>query len=298
MKLLTPAILAVLAITATPAVAQEAARPAGYLTPETLPDAVLILPPPPAEGSARDEADRDVFRTTRTLEGQARWGLAQTDVPTAPAAMMQNFACALGAELTPQNAPRLNMLMSRVGLQLGAQVASVKDLFKRPRPYLIQDGPICVARSHELDESPDYPSGHSTWGFANALILAQMAPERAGQILARGRAFGESRVVCGVHSPSAVEAGRLNGAAIVAALNASPAFRADVEAAKAEVDSARAKGLADEATTQAWVEEAIQATGAADAKQVGKVMGALMKEHKGDVDGNLARRLAAELLGD
>jgi uncharacterized protein YqeY len=56
--------------------------------------------------------------------------------------------------------------------------------------------------------------------------------------------------------------------------------------------------LADEATTQAWVEEAIQATGAADAKQVGKVMGALMKEHKGDVDGNLARRLAAELLGD
>jgi len=248
MKLLTPAILAVLAITATPAVAQEAARPAGYLTPETLPDAVLILPPPPAEGSARDEADRDVFRTTRTLEGQARWGLAQTDVPTAPAAMMQNFACALGAELTPQNAPRLNMLMSRVGLQLGAQVASVKDLFKRPRPYLIQDGPICVARSHELDESPDYPSGHSTWGFANALILAQMAPERAGQILARGRAFGESRVVCGVHSPSAVEAGRLNGAAIVAALNASPAFRADVEAAKAEVDSARAKGLADEAT--------------------------------------------------
>jgi len=51
--------------------------------------------------------------------------------------------------------------------------------------------------------------------------------------------------------------------------------------------------LADEATTQAWVEEAIQATGAADAKQVGKVMGALMKEHKGDVDGNLARKSAS-----
>jgi acid phosphatase (class A) len=248
MKHLTPAIFAVLAIATTSAIAQEAPRPAGYLTPETLPDAALILPPPPAVGSARDEADRDVFRKTRALEGSPRWGLAQNDVPTAPASMMQNFACALGAELTPQNAPKLNMLMSRVGLQLGAQVASVKDLFKRPRPYLIQDGPICVARSHELDESPDYPSGHSTWGFANALILAQMAPERSGQILARGRAFGESRVVCGVHSPSAVEAGRLNGAAIVAALNASPAFRADFETAKAEVDAARAKGLADEAT--------------------------------------------------
>jgi acid phosphatase (class A) len=248
MKRLLFVAVAAVSISLTAAQAQDAPRPAGYLSAETLPDASLILPPPPAAGSARDEADRDVFRATRTLEGSPRWGLAQNDVPTAPAAMMQNFACALGAELTPQNAPRLNMLMSRVGLQLGAQVASVKDIFKRPRPYLIQDGPICVARAHELDESPDYPSGHSTWGFANALILAQMAPERSGQILARGRAYGESRVVCGVHSPSAVEAGRLNGAAIVAALNASPAFRADFEAAKAEVDAARARGLADEAT--------------------------------------------------
>lgn len=245
MKRLLLAAVATVSISLTAAHAQEAPRPAGYLTADTLPDAALILPPPPAAGSARDEADRAVFRTTRALEGSPRWGLAQNDVPTAPSAMMQNFACALGAELTPQNAPRLNMLMSRVGLQLGAQVASVKDLFNRPRPYLIQEGPICVARSHELDESPDYPSGHSTWGFANALILAQMAPDRSGQILARGRAFGESRVVCGVHSPSAVEAGRTNAAALFAALNATPAFRADFEAAQAEVVAARDKGLSD-----------------------------------------------------
>ena len=55
--------------------------------------------------------------------------------------------------------------------------------------------------------------------------------------------------------------------------------------------------LADEATTRAWVREAIAASGASTAKELGKVMGALMKAHKGDVDGDLARRLAAELLG-
>ena len=55
--------------------------------------------------------------------------------------------------------------------------------------------------------------------------------------------------------------------------------------------------LADEATTRAWVAEAIAASGASSAKELGKVMGALMKAHKGDVDGDLARRLAAELLG-
>ena len=55
--------------------------------------------------------------------------------------------------------------------------------------------------------------------------------------------------------------------------------------------------LADEATTRAWVQAAIAASGAASAKELGKVMGALMKVHKGDVDGDLARRIASELLG-
>ena len=55
--------------------------------------------------------------------------------------------------------------------------------------------------------------------------------------------------------------------------------------------------LADEATTKAWVEAAIAETGAKVAGDMGRVMGAVMKGHKGDVDGNLARKIAAELLG-
>ena len=54
--------------------------------------------------------------------------------------------------------------------------------------------------------------------------------------------------------------------------------------------------LADEATTRTWVQEAIAASGASGARELGKVMGALMKARKGDVDGDLARRLAAERL--
>jgi len=55
--------------------------------------------------------------------------------------------------------------------------------------------------------------------------------------------------------------------------------------------------LADEETTRAWLREAIAATGASKPGDLGKVMGALMKAHKGEVDGQLARRLAQELLG-
>lgn len=54
--------------------------------------------------------------------------------------------------------------------------------------------------------------------------------------------------------------------------------------------------LADEAKTRAWIDEAVAQTGAAGAKDVGKVMGALMKAHKGAIDGDLARHLVQERL--
>jgi uncharacterized protein YqeY len=56
--------------------------------------------------------------------------------------------------------------------------------------------------------------------------------------------------------------------------------------------------LADESQTRSWVEAAIAETGASALGDVGRVMGAVMKAHKGDVDGQLAKKLAAELLSD
>ena len=55
--------------------------------------------------------------------------------------------------------------------------------------------------------------------------------------------------------------------------------------------------LADEAQTRGWVEAAIASTGASEKKDMGKVMGAIMKDHKAEVDGNIARKLVQELLG-
>ena len=78
--------------------------------------------------------------------------------------------------------------------------------------------------------------------------------------------------------------------------NVGRADRADAERAELRVIQTFLPQLADEATTRRWVEEAIAASGAANQKEIGKVMGALMKAHKGEMDGNLARRLAGELL--
>lgn len=229
------------------ALAQPAAPPrplpTGYLTPQTWPAAAVILPPAPATGSNREAQDQAVYKATRALEGSPRWSLAQTDLPTLPVNMLQDFSCAVGVQMTPEVTPKLVAMLSRMGLDAGRQVSSVKDVFKRQRPYLIAgEGNICTPKSDALAASPDYPSGHATWGWAVAMFLSELAPDRATPILVRGRAFGESRVVCGVHSVSAIEAGRVNGAAIMASWHGNPDFRADLEAVRAELEAVRKAG--------------------------------------------------------
>ncbi|MDG1479136.1 MAG: GatB/YqeY domain-containing protein [Myxococcota bacterium] len=54
--------------------------------------------------------------------------------------------------------------------------------------------------------------------------------------------------------------------------------------------------LADDETTRALVAAVIAQIGATDVKQLGRVMGMLMKEHRGTIDGGLAKKIAAELL--
>jgi len=54
--------------------------------------------------------------------------------------------------------------------------------------------------------------------------------------------------------------------------------------------------LADAATTQTWVEEAIVATGATSKADMGRVMGHLMRHHKGDIDGKLANQIVSQAL--
>ncbi|MDO9246076.1 MAG: phosphatase PAP2 family protein [Phenylobacterium sp.] len=228
-----------------PAVAPTPPRalPTGYLNAQTWPAASLILPPAPATGSAREAEDQTVFKTTRSLEGSPRWSLAQNDVPSLPANMLTSFSCAVGVQMSPDATPKMMTMLTRMGIDASRQVSSVKDVFKRQRPYLIAgEGNICAPKTESLAASPDYPSGHATWGWAVAMFLAELAPDQATPILVRGRAFGESRVVCGVHSVSAVEAGRTNAGAILATWRGDPAFRADLEGVRGELEALRKTG--------------------------------------------------------
>lgn len=74
--------------------------------------------------------------------------------------------------------------------------------------------------------------------------------------------------------------------------------RAEAERQELAVIQGFLPSLADPETTRSWVREAVAATGASGKGDIGRVMGALMKAHQGEIDGRLAKQIAGELLGD
>ncbi len=215
--------------------------PKGYLTAADVPEVARIVPPAPETSDPRFAADMALYWKTRTLEGSPRWALAQSDDNVTIAGIFRAFRCALGVTVTQENAPKVFALVSRANLDSRAAANYLKDLYKHKRPFQVAPADVCVSAEGKaaLEKNPDYPSGHTTASWETGLVLAELAPDAATGILARARAFGESRVICGVHNLSAVQAGWMTATSIFAAQNASAAFRADVEAARGELAALR-----------------------------------------------------------
>ena len=212
------AAAAIVTMGADPAPAPKPTPPPGYLG-EGGPDALKILPPAPVAGTVRYEADRKMFLGTRKYEGSPRWAMALND--DNGAGLVKDLSCALGVELTRENAPKFMSMIPRISRDSSHSTNIPKDYYKRLRPFLIDKGATCIDQKGGIKDSFDYPSGHNTYSWTVGLILAELAPDRATEILVRARAFGESRLVCGVHNMSAVEAGRTNGSIVVAGLHGS-----------------------------------------------------------------------------
>ena len=226
------------------AAAPTAPRRVGYLPPGAAPDILRVLSPPPADGDSRDAADLAVFRSTRRLQGTPRWIIAQRDNAVGTAALLQAFSCSLDTTILPADAPALTKLLGQAAVDAGAASTSGKNTWRRKRPFEREKGPVCLA-PEEVERlarvSPDYPSGHATAAWMAGRLLAEVAPDRATEILERARMFGESRVVCGLHHVTAVEAGRMTAEGVLAALHGVSAFRSDLDAARQEMSRLRSQ---------------------------------------------------------
>ena len=154
------------------------------------------------------------------------------------------FSCALDIPISQEATPHLNMLLRRTLIDAGLATYKAKDHYARKRPFAQLSETTCSPKEEaHLAKDGSYPSGHAALGWAWGLVLTGLAPDKADALLQRAHAFGDSRMVCGVHWQSDLEAGRVVGAATVARLQSDPVFQAQAQRAKAEIDAARAKGL-------------------------------------------------------
>jgi acid phosphatase (class A) len=234
-------------VAASPSAPPRARLP-GYLG-ERVPDHEVFLPAPPAVDSPAGVADVTIFHRTRALEGGQRWQLAVGDDRLGSRKVLGDFGCAAGVDFAAIESPALARVLSRAGTDLGVMIGAAKEHHARPRPFVTEQGPICVEVSPGFAASGSYPSGHSASAWLYALLLAEVDSEHAAVIVARGRAFGESRVVCGVHYASDVEAGRITATALVAALHGNADFDADMAAARSEIANARPTAPRPDATS-------------------------------------------------
>jgi hypothetical protein len=78
------------------------------------------------------------------------------------------------------------------------------DYFNSPADNFVYNrGPIM-----DLINNPSYPSGHTTYGYTGAVMLAILVPERYQQMIARGAEYGNDRIIMGSHYAMDVIGGR------------------------------------------------------------------------------------------
>lgn len=199
-------------------------------------DSFALLPPPPAIGSIAFLNDQAMYEQGRLQRNTPRGRLAAEDANLSSGGIASAFSGAFGLSITEKNTPELHKLLTNMIEDAGdLATRSAKERYMRIRPFAFYGVPTCNTKEQDkLATNGSYPSGHTSIGWATALVLAEINPARQDAILQRGYQLGQSRVICGYHWQSDVDAARVVGSAVVATLHTNPAFTAQLAKAKQE----------------------------------------------------------------
>ncbi|EJJ29298.1 acid phosphatase [Rhizobium sp. CF142] len=222
--------LAFAVMIASPVFAEDKAKPFTDAKEVNLLD---LLPPPPANDSAKTKAEIGevlAIQVTRTPE------MVDRAVADAEEDIWRYSDVIGNPKFTKENLPKFSAFFDRIVETEAAVVDPAKDVWKRTRPHLLY--PDLIKPVVPLSKSGSYPSGHTTVGTLMGVVLSDMVPEKKDAIMARAWEYGWNRVVGGIHYPTDIEAGRISGIAIAQTIMQHDDYKAEYEAAKSELRSA------------------------------------------------------------
>jgi acid phosphatase (class A) len=204
------------------------------LSPDDI-DPVRLLPPPPADGSARQKLELAELRQIQDARTKARLNQALWDDEHENASL---FTSTLGPSFDLAKLPQTARLIAIVENDQDIAAGMAKKAFHRHRPWIFDDTLVGCPRGKAKDPLSSYPSGHATVGYADGVFLAALMPDHAADILARASDYADSRLVCGVHFRSDIAASESLGTAVAILLLKSPRLSDQIAAARAELKAA------------------------------------------------------------
>ncbi|RVT06663.1 phosphatase PAP2 family protein, partial [Klebsiella pneumoniae] len=136
--------------------------------------------PPPAVGSIAFLNDQAMYEQGRLLRNTERGKLAAEDANLSAGGVANAFSSAFGSPITEKDAPQLHKLLTNMIEDAGdLATRSAKEKYMRIRPFAFYGVSTCnTTEQDKLAKNGSYPSGHTSIGWATALVLAEINPQR------------------------------------------------------------------------------------------------------------------------
>lgn len=207
-----------------------------FLQADEVANSLELLPAPPQPGSILWMNDEAQYQWGKLQRNTPRGDQAAADARVNGDGVPNAFSEAFGIRISKETTPEIYKLVLGMREDAGdLATRAAKNYYMRVRPFAFYHETTCnPEQQQELSTNGSYPSGHTAIGWATALILSEINVDRQNEILKRGYEMGQSRVICGYHFQSDVDAARLVSSAVVARLHANKNFMAQLEKAKAE----------------------------------------------------------------
>ena len=207
-----------------------------YFTAEQMPDMMVFMPGPPDSTSTAFAYDVSRYYWGKEMrKDSVRAAEATRDAVYGLATILTEFREAFGMEITKEGTPEIYKVLD-MGTETCGKVCSLpKKKYMRRRPFMVfNEGTLYPEDEPSLRKNGSFPSGHTTLGWSAALLMMEINPDRANEILARGYRYGENRVVVGAHWQSDTDAARIATSAAYAKLHTSEAFLLQMRKAREE----------------------------------------------------------------
>ena len=227
---------AVAMMTATNLSAQEEEAVNAYFTTDEMPDMMVFLPGPPDSTSMAFMYDVARYYWGKEMRNDPeRAAQATRDAVYGLETILTEFEEAFGMKISKEDTPEIYKVLLEGTATCDSICTKAKREYMRRRPFMVfNESTLYPEDEPALRKNGSFPSGHTLLGWSSALLMMEINPDRATEILTRGYRYGENRLVVGAHWQSDTDAARLAASAAYARLHTSERFLEQMKKAREE----------------------------------------------------------------